>query len=171
MHCTHATTAVILFTSMTKYETMKDKTQACLWQQHYARQRLLRPKMRHFWRSGVKNWAQRINCDVWQYGMCKDTMSSHKNIVLPHIEPQITMKPLQKKTKKSPKNTAKHFPTSYFSHTDSMAVGEYQWAKIQVEKHLLVWIPQKPAKQIKNKIINSSPGLSGCTYFTMHRYS
>lgn len=83
-------------------------------------------------------------------------MSSHKNIVSLHIEPQITMKPLQKK--KSPKNTAKHFPTSYFSHTDSMAVGEYQWAKIQVEKHLLVRIPQNPAKQIKNKIINLSPG-------------
>lgn len=39
-----------------------------------------------------------------------------------------------------------------------MAVGEYQWAKIQVEKHLLVRIPQNPAKQIKNKIINLSPG-------------
>lgn len=76
-------------------------------------------------------------------------MYSHKNIVLLHIEPQIMMKPLQKN---KTKNTATHFPTSYFSHTDSMAVGEYQWAKIQVEKHLQVRIPQNPAKQIKNKI-------------------
>lgn len=32
-----------------------------------------------------------------------------------------------------------------------MAVGEYQWAKIQVEKHLLVRIPQIPAKQIQKE--------------------
>lgn len=39
-----------------------------------------------------------------------------------------------------------------------MAVGEYQWAKIQVEKHLVVRIPQNPAKQMENKGIKLSPG-------------
>lgn len=47
-----------------------------------------------------------------------------------------------------------------------MAVGEYQWAKIQVEKHLLVQIPQNPAKQIKKKIINLSLRLLDIRYNT-----
>ena len=32
-----------------------------------------------------------------------------------------------------------------------MAVGERQWAKIQLEKHLLLQSPQNPEKQDENK--------------------
>lgn len=32
-----------------------------------------------------------------------------------------------------------------------MAVGECQWAKIQLQKHLLVPSPQNPEKQDENK--------------------
>lgn len=52
-----------------------------------------------------------------------------------------------------------------------MAVGEYQWAKIQVQKHLLVPIPQNPATQDENKTLIWGQYEQLCTiYNTYSRY-
>lgn len=44
------------------------------------------------------------------------------------------------------------FKENISQHTDSMAVGECQWAKIQLQKHKLAPSPQIPGKKHKKKI-------------------
>lgn len=75
-----------------------------------------------------------------------------ENIFLGHT--CFTNYPLMKTALKMQRRTrTTYFQTCYSSHTDSMAVGEYQWAKIQVQKHLLVPSPQNPATQDENKTL------------------